>query len=260
MRRAIARNYGEQLQLEKLQKYLDKSKTLETNRFQRSQMDTILQLCDTRGVNLKELCNEELVAAEERKSRCESNNSRPGSRPPLTSNTKPRENKEILMLVRKFSQSFISSASNCSAISRISAKSFLPEVQQILERKSQLERSRTWPQSRFCLKRESAFLSAFPAKCDKLSQKTAVGDGKSSSFTEGFAFKEDVVPEENKSELKPLHELLPPVQLPSLRLQKTPTPYKQKNTREKKTESTTEEVWKDLENCRYLRPYLKHKP
>ena len=257
VRRVMTRNYREQQKLEKLQKYIDKSKTLEMNRFQRSQMDTILRLCETQGVDVNELCEGELASGDEMTRRTETNNnSRSRTNSGISSSSENRENKDILRLVRRFSQSSL--YSSCSATSRISTRSYLPEVQQILERKKQLERSRTWLQAGSSLpKKELVVTSNLASKTKETPKQGTVIEGTSSSLTEDCVFNGHGIPEEKTKE-KPLHELLPPIQLPPLHLQKLPTLREQQDSREKKADYSNDEQCRDLEECRYLRPYLRH--
>lgn len=250
-RRLFTLNSREEKRLEKVRKNLEKQRAAEEKRFVKAQKDALVHFVDSRKRNSKakvgiyeETKNnvwQPWTASQEQLLFSSSGNWDP-------QNTGAGKNYQR---IGKHSQKV---GIDYSPYVASNSFSVLPDMQRILASEGNfIQRSRSWSNQG---KPNFRFLNKVGR--DKVTGKQANDSAQRSLIQENYT---EATGSEIKRKEASLSDVLPPVVLPPLHSQKNKTlkEITRRGTLKKNNQVKKEELWDGLEDCRYIRPYLKDK-
>lgn len=252
-RRIFAMNSREEKRLEKVRKNLEKQRAIEEKRLLKDQKDAVIRFFRKRNSGAKVGAFNKLTTgsvSQPRMASQEQLSSRSGNWDAQVDPKNLRADKNYQhngMHCRRADIGYNHIASNSFSV--------FPDVQNILASEGNLaQRSRSWSNQeranlRFSHKVGNDSIKGKKPKGSAQPQKSLIHK----NFTEEFE-------SETKRKETSLSDVLPPVILPPLHSQKNKTlKEKRRGSLRKKEQVKKEELWDGLEDCRYIRTYLKKK-
>ena len=245
-KRITALNAREERRLEEVHRKLEKQRTTEKKRFLKAQKDTVINLFTSRKVHStgKIYAHERLTmdsgwATSRELLRSISEHFDPQCLIPEKNNSKSK---------RKYSQKVGVDYSN---IASASYSGLLHDTRILASEGNLIQRCRSWssrvvPNFRFFGSKVSN---------DQVTTKQSNSSAKKSFIQENST---DAVESRGITKERSLSEVLPPVRLPPLHSLKEKTLKEKRNVSLKMANKIrNEELWAGLENCRYIRRYVK---